>query len=249
MNKAALFGKNRKQRQIQIPLLDLTRKYRAIEDELTQRWRAVFSSMKLLNGPNVAAFEKEFATYCGVKYAIGVASGTDAVYLSLQALDLCPGDEVILPAHAPAPVVEPVMAIGAVPVLVDKVKGDYGADLESVKDAITTRTRAIIAVHLLGLPCDMDAILEIAQRQNVSVIEDASQAQGAVYKGRRAAGLGMVTPMSLGPVKNLACYGDGGIVLTNDDSLAERVRLLRVHGQAEKYDHRIYGWNSRLDEI
>lgn len=249
MNKAALFGKNRKQRQIQIPLLDLTRKYRAIEDELTQRWRAVFSSMKLLNGPNVAAFEKEFATYCGVKYAIGVASGTDAIYLSLQALDLCPGDEVILPAHAPAPVVEPVMAIGAVPVLVDKVKGDYGADLESVKDAITTRTRAIIAVHLLGLPCDMDAILEIAQRQNVSVIEDASQAQGAVYKGRRAAGLGMVTPMSLGPVKNLACYGDGGIVLTNDDSLAERVRLLRVHGQAEKYDHRIYGWNSRLDEI
>jgi dTDP-4-amino-4,6-dideoxygalactose transaminase len=249
MNKVALLRKSRKQRQIQIPLLDLTRKYRAIEDKLLQRWRTVFSSMKLFNGPNLAAFEKEFAAYCGVEHALGVASGTDAIYLSLQALDLSPGEEIVVPAHAPAPVVEPILAIGAVPVLVDKAKGDYGPDLESLRSAITTRTKAIIAVHLLGLPCDMDAILKIAREKNLLVIEDASQAQGAIYKGKRAAGWGAITPMSLGTVKNLACYGDGGVVLTNDDSLAERVRLLRVHGQAEKYDHRIYGWNSRLDEI
>jgi len=152
MNKVALLRKSRKQRQIQIPLLDLTRKYRAIEDKLLQRWRTVFSSMKLFNGPNLAAFEKEFAAYCGVEHALGVASGTDAIYLSLQALDLSPGEEIVVPAHAPAPVVEPILAIGAVPVLVDKAKGDYGPDLESLRSAITTRTKAIIAVHLLGLP-------------------------------------------------------------------------------------------------
>jgi dTDP-4-amino-4,6-dideoxygalactose transaminase len=249
MHKVALLRKSRKQRQIEIPLLDLTRKYRAIEDKLLQQWRTVFSSMKLFNGPNLAAFEKEFAAYCGVEHALGVASGTDAIYLSLQALDLSPGEEVVLPAHAPAPVVEPILAIGAVPVLVDKAKGDYGPDLQSLRSAITTKTKAIIAVHLLGLPCDMDPILKIAREKNLLVIEDASQAQGAIYKGRRAAGWGAITPMSLGTVKNLACYGDGGVVLTNDGSLAERIRLLRVHGQAEKYDHRIYGWNSRLDEI
>lgn len=249
MNTVTLLKETTAPQSIKIPLLDLTRKYRAIEDELMQRWGLVFSSMRLLNGPNLAAFEEEFAAYCGVKYAIGVASGTDAIYLSLQALGLSPGDEVILPAHAPAPVVEPVIAIGAVPVLVDKAREDYGPDLEGLRGAVTPRTRAIIAVHLFGLPCDMDAILEIARENNIPVIEDASQAQGALYKGKRAAGFGLVTPMSLGPVKNLACYGDGGVVLTNGDQLAQRIRLLRVHGQAEKYDHRIHGWNSRLDEI
>ncbi|SRR5713226_2724277 len=237
------------QEPMKIPLLDLTRKYRAIEKELKGRWDAVLASMRLLNGSNLAAFEKEFAAYCGVKHVIGVASGTDAIYLSLNAIGLSPGDEVIIAAHVPAPVIEPIIYSGAVPILVDKAKGDYGPDLDGTKAAINRKTKAIIAVHLLGLPCDMDAILKIAEEKNIPVVEDASQAQGAVYKGRRAAGLGIITPMSLGPVKNLACYGDGGVVLTNDDGLAEIMRLLRVHGQGEKYDHKIYGWNSRLDEL
>ena len=232
-----------------IPLLDLTRKYHAIEKELHRQWDLVASSMRLLNGPNVAAFEKEFAMYCGVRHAIGVASGTDAIFLSLLALSISRGDEVILPAHTPAPVIEPIICLGAIPVLVDKAVGDYGPDLRGLKLAITSRTKAIIAVHMLGLPCDMDAILEVAGAKDIPVVEDASQAQGALYKRRRAAGLGVITPMSLGLVKNLACYGDGGVVLTDNDELAQRVRLLRAHGQAEKYNHKIYGWNSRLDEL
>jgi len=232
-----------------IPLLDLTRKYKEIAEDLHRQWDIVFSSMRLLNGVNLAAFEREFADYCKVKHAVGVASGTDAIYLSLLALKISPGDEVILPAHAPAPVLEPILAVGATPVLVDKAIGDYGLDLQNLEAAITAKTRAILPVHMLGLACDMDPIVELARKRNIFVVEDASQAQGALYKGRRAAGLGTITPMSLGPVKNLASYGDGGVVLTNDDELAKRVKLLRVHGQAEKYDHKIHGWNSRLDEL
>lgn len=234
---------------MKIPLLDLTRKYRAIEEELRRRWDAVFSSMQLLNGPNLAQFEREFALYCGVRHAIGVASGTDAIQLALRALEIADGDEVILPAHVPAPVIEPVFAVGATPVLVEKARDDYGPDLDSLKAAVTSRTKGVMAVHLLGLPCDMDAIVAVAAKKNIAVVEDASQAQGALYKGRRAVALGTITPMSLGPVKNLACYGDGGVVLTNDDGHARTLRLLRVHGQAEKYNHAIYGCNSRLDEI
>jgi len=234
---------------MKIPLLDLTRKYRSIENELRARWDEALASMRLLNGPNLGEFEREFGRFLGVKHAIGVASGTDAIYLSLGALGVSSGDEVILTAHAPAPVIEPILAVGATPVLIDKAKNDYGPDLGSLQAAITPKTRALIAVHMLGLPCDMDPLIKIAAQKNIALVEDASQAQGATYKGKRAAGLGTITPMSLGPVKNLACYGDGGIVLTNDDRLAETVRLLRVHGQAEKYNHKLHGWNSRLDEL
>jgi len=249
MNKLALSEKKLPHKAMEIPLLDLTRKYRSIENELKQRWDTIFLSIKLFNGPNLAAFEKEFAAYCGVKHAVGVASGTDAIHLSLEALGISHGHEVILPAHAPAPVIEPVIARGAIPILVDKAVGDYGPDLESLAKSINSNTKAIVAVHMLGLPCDMGAILEIAGTRNVPVVEDASQAQGAIYKGRRAAGWGAITPMSLGPVKNLASYGDAGAVLTNDERLAKHIGLLRVHGQAEKYEHAIYGWNSRLDEL
>ena len=209
-----------KQAKQKIPLLDLTRKYQAIAADLRPEWENVFASMRLLNGVNLAAFEREFADYCSVKHAIGVASGTDAIYLSLRALDITAGDEVILPAHVPAPVIEPVLAVGATPVLIDKAIGDYGPDLKGLKNAISFKTKAILAVHMLGLPCDMRPLSEIAQNSGVALIEDASQAQGATYETRRAAGLGTITPMSLGPVKNLACYGDGGIVLTDDDNLA-----------------------------
>jgi len=232
-----------------IPLLDLTRKYRSIEAALHRQWNLAFESMRLLNGRNLAAFEEEFADYCNVRHAIGVASGTDAIFLSLRALGIGPGDEVILPAHAPAPVIEPILYVGATPVLIDKASADYGPDLAGLRAAISGNTKAVLAVHLLGLPCDMDAIGHIARDSGVPVVEDSSQAQGAMYRGKHAAGLGAITPMSLGPVKNLACYGDGGIVLTNDGELARTVRLLRVHGQSEKYNHQIYGWNSRLDEL
>jgi len=232
-----------------IPLLDLTRKYRSIEAELRRQWSLAFESMRLLNGRNLAAFEEEFAAYCNVRHAIGVGSGTDAIFLSLRALAIGSGDEVILPAHAPAPVIEPILYLGATPVLVDKSRADYGPDLTSLRAAIRRKTKAVIAVHLLGLPCNMEPICQIARKSGVPIVEDSSQAQGAIYRGRRAAGLGAITPMSLGPVKNLACYGDGGVVLTNDDELAKTIRLLRAHGQSEKYNHKIYGWNSRLDEL
>lgn len=232
-----------------VPLLDLKRKYRSIEADLRRQWEDAFDSMRLLNGTNLAAFEQEFAQYCGTRHAIGVASGTDAIFLSLRALAIGPGDEVILPAHAPAPVIEPIIYCGAVPVLVDKARDDYGPELTLLEAAITPKTKAVLAVHLLGLPCDMESICQVAVKYKIPVVEDSSQAQGATYRGKRAAGLGTITPMSLGPVKNLACYGDGGVVLTNDDALAQTVRLLRVHGQAEKYNHRLYGWNSRLDEL
>ncbi len=232
-----------------IPLLDLTRKYRSIEAQLQGQWKNTFGSMRLLNGSNLTAFEEEFARYCNVRHAIGVASGTDAIFLSLRALGIGSGDEVILAAHVPAPVIEPVLYVGAKPVLIDKARDDYGPALDSLRAAITAKTKAVIAVHMLGLPCDMNAICRIAGEKGVAVVEDASQAQGATYHGKPAAGLGTVTPMSLGPVKNLACYGDGGVVLTNDDALAKTVRLLRVHGQAEKYNHKLHGWNSRLDEL
>jgi dTDP-4-amino-4,6-dideoxygalactose transaminase len=234
---------------MKIPLLDLRRKFLAVEAELRERWDNIFTSMRLLNGANLSAFEKEFAEFCGVKHAVGVACGTDAIGLSLRALNIMPGDEVILSAHAPAPVIEPIIHLGGVPVLVDKAVDDYGPDLDGLREAISSKTKALIAVHFLGLPCDMDAIMKIAADRGIAVVEDASQAQGATYRGKRAAGLGTITPMSLGPVKNLACYGDGGVVLVNDDALAQSVRLQRVHGQAEKYDHKLYGWNSRLDEL
>jgi dTDP-4-amino-4,6-dideoxygalactose transaminase len=161
-----------------IPLLDLTRKYRSIENELRRQWDLIASSMRLFNGPNVAAFEREFASYCGVRHAVGVASGTDAIFLSLQALRIGGGDEVILPAHVPAPVIEPIIYLGAIPVLVDKAVGDDGPDLRGLKLAISSRTKAIIAVHMLGLPCDMDAILEAASAKGIPVVEDASQGPG-----------------------------------------------------------------------
>src|SRR6516164_448547 len=170
MSKIALSKKEPAQELKKIPLLDLTRKYCAIETELRQRWDKVFLSMKLLNGSNLAAFEKEFAAYCGVKQAVGVDSGTDAIHLSLQALGISHGHEVILPAHVPAPVIEPVIALGATPVLVDKAVRDYGPDLESLAKSINSNTKAIIAVHMLGLPCDMDPILKIAGKRNVPVV-------------------------------------------------------------------------------
>src|SRR5204862_116751 len=183
---------------MKIPLLDLTRKYRSIENELRARWDEALASMRLLNGPNLAEFEREFGRFLGVKHAVGVASGTDAIYLSLCALGIASGDEVILPAHAPAPVIEPILGVGAVPVLCDKAKNDYGPDLASLRAAITPKTRAIIAVHMLGLPCDMDPLVKLAGEKNIPLIEDASQAHGATYKDKRAAGLGTMTPMSLG---------------------------------------------------
>jgi len=191
-----------------IPLLDLTRKYRSIEAQLRHHWDHTFESMRLLNGANLAFFEDEFSRYCDVRHAIGVGSGTDAIFLSLRGLGIGPGDEVILPAHAPAPVIEPIVYVAAVPVLIDKARDDYGPDLTSLQSAITSKTKAVMAVHLLGLPCDMESIGRIAAEHGIPVVEDSSQAQGAMYRGKRAAGLGIITPMSLGSVKNLACYGE-----------------------------------------
>jgi len=164
---------------MKISLLDLTRKFHSTEAELNQRWEQIFSSMRLLNGANLLVFEKEFAKFCGVKHVLGVDCGTDAIPLSLRAMSIAPGDEEVLVAHAPAPVIEPIIHIGAVSVLIDKAEADYGLDLDGLRAAISTTTKALIAVLFLGLPCAMDDINRIAVDRGVAVIEDASQAQGA----------------------------------------------------------------------
>ena len=162
------------------------------------QWDLTFESMRLLNGAIWRPSRTNLPRYCDVRHAIGVGSGTDAIFLSFRALGIGPGDEVILPAHAPAPVIEPIVYLGAIPVLIDKSRVDYGPDLTGLQAAITAKTKAVIAVHLLGLPCDMDAIGQIAAEHWIPVVEDSSQAQGAIYRGKRAAGLGVITPMSLG---------------------------------------------------
>lgn len=209
----------------------------------------IISSGKIINGPHKQGFEEEFAKFLGVKHVLGVACGTDAIELSLRALGVGPGDEVITHANAFIAAIEPVVALGARPVLVDISAVDYGPDPEAIKKAITPRTKAIIVVHLLGLPVDFDAINTVARQANIPVLEDASHAQGAVYKGRRTGALGEINAISLGPVKNLSTVGDAGCVATDSDELFEKLRYLPVHGQVKKYKHALYGKNSRLDEV
>jgi dTDP-4-amino-4,6-dideoxygalactose transaminase len=232
-----------------IPLADLVAQYRTIQADVDAAIRSVLESGHFILGPNTKALEREIAAYLGVGSAVGVASGTDALILALRALGIGPGDEVIVPDFTFLATASAVLHAGASPVLVDVNPDTYSLDLSAVAAHITNRTRAVIPVHLFGQPVDMGPLMDLAAAHHLSVIEDNAQALGASYRGRRTGAIGHVGCLSFFPSKNLGGYGDGGMVVTNDADVAERVRMLRTHGWREKYDPEVLGYNSRLDEM
>lgn len=232
-----------------IPFVDLGRQYDSIKYEINGEIEKVLKSAQFILGENVEAFENEFASYCGVKYGVGVASGTDALVLSLRALGIRSEDEVITAVNTYIATVDAIARNGAKPVFVEPEPESYNIDVTKIEEKITDKTKAVLPVHLYGQPADMDPILEIAERHNLKVIEDAAQAHGAEYKGKKTGGLGDVACFSFYPSKNLGAYGDGGMVLTNDAEIAEKIRTLRNYGQRKKNFHELIGYNSRLDEL
>lgn len=234
---------------MKIPLVDLVTQYHALHDEIDRAIRGVLEVGAFILGPNVTALEGEVAKYLGVNFAIGVGSGTDALTLGLRALDIGPGDEVIVPAYTFFATAEAVSTVGATPVFVDIDPETYCLDVDDLAARVTTRTKAILPVHLYGHPADMHPLREFAQRHRLKVIEDNAQAMGAEYHDRKTGALGDIGCLSFFPSKNLGCYGDGGMVVTDDPLVAEQIRMLRTHGWKRKYHPEMIGVNSRLDEI
>ncbi|MBI3607911.1 MAG: DegT/DnrJ/EryC1/StrS family aminotransferase [Nitrospirae bacterium] len=232
-----------------VPFLDLQEEYQELRGDLDTAARRVLQSGWYILGPELEAFETEFAGYCGVKHCVGVANGLDALHLILRSYGIGPGDEVIVPAHTFIATWLSVTHAGATPVPVEPDERTYNIDPNRVEAAITSRTKAIIAVHLYGQPADMSPILAIGRRLGIKVIEDAAQAHGARYQGRRTGSLADAAAFSFYPTKNLGAFGDGGAVTTNDDDCAKILRKLRNYGSCEKYVHDIVGFNSRLDEL
>jgi dTDP-4-amino-4,6-dideoxygalactose transaminase len=232
-----------------IPLLDLVAQYHSIQSEVDSAIRRVMESGLCILGSEVVALEQEVAEYIGVQYAIGVASGTDALILTLRALDIGPGDEVIVPAYTFFATVGAVLHVGAKPVFVDIDSDTYCLNVGKITKTITSRTKAIIPVHLFGHPVDMNSLMQIARIHGLKVVEDNAQAFGAAYNGQRTGSFGDVACLSFFPTKNLAGYGDGGMVVTNDCEIAERIRMLRTHGWKRKYYPELLGYNSRLDSL
>jgi dTDP-4-amino-4,6-dideoxygalactose transaminase len=234
---------------MKIPFVDLKAQYGAIREEVQAAILDVLDGMELVLGSNLRAFETEFAEYCQAKYAIGVAQGTDALMLALRACGVGPGDEVVTVAHTFIATSEAIVQLGAIPVYVDIDPATYTLDPACLEAAIGPRTRAVVPVHLYGQMADMDAIMAIARRHGLAVVEDACQAHGAEDRGRRAGSIGDAAAFSFYPSKNLGAYGDGGAVTTNSRAIAECVQRLRDHGSVRKYEHQEMGWNSRLDEL
>jgi len=232
-----------------IPLVDLVAQYRTIQPEVDKAIQSVLESGQFILGPQVEALEREVASYLGTTHAVGVGSGTDALVLALRALDIGPGDEVIVPTYTFFATAEAVMLVGATPVFVDIEPVTNGIDVEQVRKKVSDRTKAIIAVHLFGHPADMAALLECAREHGVRVIEDNAQAIGAEYRGQKTGSLGDVGCLSVFPSKNLGAYGDAGMLVTNNAEIAERVQMLRTHGWRKKYLPELVGCNSRLDEL
>lgn len=232
-----------------VPLVDLRRQYKDIKDEVRKAVDEVLESGEYILGENVRKFEQEFANYCGVKYGVGVNSGSDALTIALSAVGVKSGDEVITAPNSFVSTANCIVFCGARPIFVDIDQETLNLDPEKLKDAITQKTKAIIVVHFHGHPADMDAIKEIAERYNIKIIEDACQAHGALYKGRKVGMLGDVACFSFYPTKNLGGYGDGGMIVTNNDELADKARSLRNYGRVAPYVYKILGYNSRLDEL
>jgi dTDP-4-amino-4,6-dideoxygalactose transaminase len=232
-----------------VPFVDLAAQYAAIGDEIEAVTSTVLRSTQYILGEEVALFEQEFAAYCEATHAVGVDTGLSALELVLRAYDIGPGDEVVTAANTFIATALAVSSAGARPVLVDIDPETYNMDPARLEGAITRRTKAIIPVHLYGQPADMDPILDIAGRRGLIVIEDACQAHGARYKGKRVGALGHAAAFSFYPAKNLGAYGDGGMVVTDDRRVADAVRLWRNYGQREKYHHLVQGYNKRLDTL
>jgi len=234
---------------MRIPLLDLKAQYQSIKPEIQRAINKVLDSTQFILGENVKKFEEEFARFCGTKYAIGVGNGTDALYLALRACGISGGDEVIVPVNTFIATAEAITLNGAKPVFTDINPSTCNIDVNKIEKVISKKTKAIIPVHLFGQPAEMAAILKVAKKYNLQVIEDCAQAHGAEYKGKKVGSIGNVGCFSFFPGKNLGAYGDAGMVVTNNKKLAEKVLMLRNHGRLEKYKHEMEGINSRLDEL
>jgi dTDP-4-amino-4,6-dideoxygalactose transaminase len=234
---------------MKIPFVDLQAQYCSIKDEVEAAVSTVMSRGDFILGGAVTEFERAFAEYCQAEYAVGVDSGYSALELTLLAYEIGPGDEVITAANTFIATALAISNSGAKPVLVDIDPDTYNIDPERIEAAITPQTRAIMPVHLYGQPADMDSIMEIARHHNLLVIEDAAQAAGARYKGRRIGSIGHAAGFSFYPSKNLGAYGDAGAVVTNDPAVADKVRLLRNLGQRVKYHHEVKGFNHRMDTL
>lgn len=232
-----------------VPFLDLKAQYKTIKEEVHAAINDVIENTAFAGGPFVAKFEQEFAKFCGTKHAIGVGNGTDALWMALVALSVGAGDEVITTPNTFIATAEAISLSGATPVFIDIDEKTHNMNPTLIEAAITKKTKAIIPVHLFGQPADMDPILAVAQKHGLKVIEDACQAHGAEYKGKKAGSIGAIGCFSFYPGKNLGAYGEGGGIVTNDDALAAKMRMFRDHGQAKKYYHDIIGWNARLDGI
>lgn len=232
-----------------IPILELQTQYQRLKPELDEAVLRALASTHYIMGPESQAFEAEFAAWSGAKHGIGVGNGTDALHLALRAVGVGHGDEVICPAFTFVATAGAAALTGATPIFADIDPATFNLDPKSVEAAITPRTKAIVVVHLYGHAADMDAMLEVANRHGLALIEDCAQSTGAEWKGRKTGTIGHLGCFSFFPSKNLGGIGDGGMVLTNDDGLAEKVRMLRGHGSKVKYFHEMVGTNSRLDEI
>jgi len=235
--------------QTRVPVLDLAPQLESLWEDLNRAIQRTLRSTRYILGPEVLAFEQEAARFLGVRHAIGCNSGTDALVIGLRALGIGPGDEVITTPFTFFATAEAISQVGAVPVFVDVEEESMNLDPALVERAVTLRTRAILPVHLFGRPCDMAGLLDIARRRGLMVVEDCAQSFGARYRGRRTGTLGQLGAFSFFPSKNLGCCGDGGLLATSDDDLADLARALRVHGSRKKYHNEMVGYNSRLDEI
>src|SRR5437870_5376347 len=238
-----------RQTRINVPFMELKREHEILRKDLQKVWDDVLDSTGFIGGAAVEGFETAFAAFCEVKHAVGVGNGTDALLLALKALGIGPGDEVITASNSFVATAEAIVHCGATPVFVDIDPKTYNIDVNRIEDHITPRTKAIVPVHLYGQPADMHPVLEIARAYGLRVVEDAAQAHGARYFGRRVGSIGDVACFSFYPAKNLGACGDAGAVVTSDPGTAEAVRRLRDHGGLCKYEHDVVGYNSRLDAM
>ncbi|MCC9622545.1 DegT/DnrJ/EryC1/StrS family aminotransferase [Thalassospira sp. MA62] len=232
-----------------IPFLDPSQTYLEIREELDEAYRRVMLSGSYILGETLSCFENNFARYCDAAHCIGVSNGLDALTLILRGFNIGKGDEVIVPAHTFIATWLAVSNVGATPVPVEIDEHTYNLNADLIKTSINHRTRAIIAVHLYGQPADMSAIMEVAKKNDLLVIEDAAQAHGASYKGQRVGSFGDAAAWSFYPGKNLGAFGDGGAITTNNDNLAQNLLMLRNYGAREKYQHEVLGYNNRLDPL
>ncbi len=232
-----------------IPMVDLHTQYKQFQDEIERGIRDVLENCQFILGPNVAAFEKEAAEFLGVRHAVAVASGTDALHLALAAAGIGPGDEVITTPFTFIATAEAIRYLGATPVFVDIDPRTFNLDPAKIEEAITPATRAVLPVHLFGQPADMAPILSLCQRNGLLLVEDCAQSFGAAYGAKMTGAMGDFGCFSFFPSKNLGCYGDGGMITVSSEEHADSVRMLRNHGSRERYHHDVIGYNSRLDEI